>query len=330
MAGEEREVFEAVFSEGREGRSITPAEIADSGGPSTDEIAELVKTFGLQPPAPDEPWFTEVEADTLRRMQEVRDIWPLELSKQVGRVYGRLLNRIAQTEAQLFRLHVETRLRSDANERLEGLRRIGTALEKLLPISDPFIVGVHRRWLEHEMMQAAVMEVEEGGEDRPAFALPGRTNAAVLLCDLKDFTAFAVREGDHAAIQRIEDLADLVVRERGEDCRLTKSLGDGYMLVYSAPHRAVDVGKAIVEACEDSDPGVHASVHFGPAFVHEGDYFGSTVNLTARLLGAAERDQLVGSTVIAAKTSDRFQWAKCGERVLRGVGDPTEVFILTR
>jgi class 3 adenylate cyclase len=40
---------------------------------------------------------------------------------------------------------------------------------------------------------------------------------------------------------------------------------------------------------------VHASVHVGTAIARDGDYFGGAVNLTARLLGAAGRDELVAT-----------------------------------
>ena len=72
----------------------------------------------------------------------------------------------------------------------------------------------------------------------------------------------------------------------------------------------------------------HASVHHGRAIARDGDYFGSAVNLTARLLGAAERNELVGTRPVVERTGDGFDWQRVGKREVRGVARPVEVFRL--
>jgi len=65
-------------------------------------------------------------------------------------------------------------------------------------------------------------------------------------------------------------------------------------------------------------PGVHASVHHGHAIPREGDYFGSVINLTARLLSAAGRDELVATRPVVERCPD-ITWQPGGTRYLRGV-----------
>ena len=120
----------------------------------------VMQAFGLPTPAPDEAYFTPREADALIEIGRIGDLWPEEVMIQVSRVYGRLLARIAQTEIQLFRLHVERRLLAEGEDPLAALRRVQDAFARLLPISEPILVGVHRRWVEHELAQAAVREAE--------------------------------------------------------------------------------------------------------------------------------------------------------------------------
>ncbi len=75
-------------------------------------------------------------------------------------------------------------------------------------------------------------------------------------------------------------------------------------------------------------PGVHASVHRGIAVVREGDYFGGTVNLAARLLAVARREELVATAPVVKACGDSFEWEPLGERLIRGVEQPVEVFLL--
>jgi len=319
-------IFDEILMPAIAERTVSAKEIEDRGGISVATNLTMMQAFGLPMPAPDEAYFTPREAGALVEIGRIGDLWPEEVMIQVSRVYGRLLARIAQTEVQLFRLHVERRLLAEGEDRLAALRRVQDAFARLLPVSEPILVGVHRRWVEHELAQAAVREAEtEAG----ARALPGAVSVTFLFCDLKDFTAYADREGDEAAVGVIDRFADTVVRQRGPGFHFTKALGDGFMLVYSDPCAAVAAGGRVVDAMRGIDtPGVHASVHSGVALVREGDYFGSAVNLAARLLLAAERDQLVATRPVIEATGSAFSWDPAGTRQVKGMAQPVELFLL--
>jgi class 3 adenylate cyclase len=109
---------------------------------------------------------------------------------------------------------------------------------------------------------------------------------------------------------------------------MTKLLGDGFMLVYPEPRLAVAAGRRIIRAMRSTDqPGIHASVHHGPALPREGDYFGNAVNLAARLLALAERDELLASTPVVEQCPE-FEWEHCGSERMRGLSDEVRVFRL--
>ena len=75
-------------------------------------------------------------------------------------------------------------------------------------------------------------------------------------------------------------------------------------------------------------PGVHTSVHQGVVVYREGDYYGRVVNLAARLLGLAGRDELVVSETVASATAGRFAWESRGDHAIRGFSDPICVYRL--
>ena len=322
----QRAILGTIARHSAEGRSVTPAEIEAGGGPPHAQLSELMRAFGLPAPRANERSFTAAEADALIELWRHSEVWPFELAIQVSRVYGRLLARIAHATVQLWASVVEPGLRERTAER-GALLAGAQSLERLLPVSDALLAAVHRRWLEREATQMALREVPLTPHGEGSLAA---VEVSFLFCDLKDFTAFADRQGDDAAVRLIDRFAAVVTREHGPEARLTKLLGDGFMCAYPNPQLAVDAGARIIDAMSrPGDPGVHASVHHGLAIPREGDYFGAAVNLTARLLAFADRDELVATGSVLERC-DGLQWERAGTLRIRGVSNDVDVFRLKR
>jgi len=304
------------------GRTVTPAEIEVRCGMPVASLQELMRGFGVAVPDRDQPAFTPAEADALIRLWE-SDVWPFELAIQLSRMYGRLLARIAHATMQLWATVAEPRL--IANTGGQQARQIGVdAFEQLLPVSDALLAGVHRRWLAREAAQLAFRG------DTDASSPSSAVEVSLLFCDLKDFTSFVDRLGDDAAIRSIERFAEVVSHEQGPEARVTKLLGDGFMCAYPEPRLAVEAGTRIIDAMRaPNQPGVHASVHHGRAIPREGDYFGSAVNLTARLLAEAGRDELIATKEVVDRCAGG-RWRSAGSIRIRGISREVEIFKLMR
>ena len=321
-------IFDAVLMPTIAERTVTAEEIERQGGLRSDELQAFIAAFGLRPPPAGDPAFTPEEARVLVELGRLREVWPPDLDVRLGRVWGPLLAQIAQAAVQLFRHDVEPRLRAEDPDRLGGLQAVQGAFARLLPLADPLLIGVYRRWAEHELAQVAVSEAEAHGD---IARLPGAVSVAFLFCDLKGFTEYAAAEGDASATAAIERFAETVARARGEDSRMMKSLGDGVMLAYDRAPAAVAAGARIIDEAHAWMPlRVHASVHYGGAIARHGDYFGSAVNLAAHLLDAAAADELVATRAVVERTADAYAWESIGPRSVRGVADPVEVFRLHR
>lgn len=320
-------IFEAVLDPARSERTVSAQEIESAGGLTVAELQLISLTFGLRVPEPNEQFFTEDEAAAYMRFGELREVWPPEVQLQVSRVYGQALAHIARAEIQAFRLQVEPGLREAGGGERGGLPAVYEAFGQLLPLADPLLLGVHRRRVEHEVAQAAVQEAELRS---PKGRLPGAVEVTLAFCDLSGFTAYADARGDATAFEAIERFATIVSAELGEGGQVLKALGDGYMISFAEPAAAVGAcARIIARMRSDEALGVHASVHHGVALHREGDYFGSTVNLAARLLGLAERNQLVASEDVVRETSDqRFGWEPLGTRRVRGLSEPVSAYRL--
>ncbi|HEX6460685.1 MAG TPA: adenylate/guanylate cyclase domain-containing protein [Thermoleophilaceae bacterium] len=318
-------IFGPVLDSARLERTVRPRDIAAAGGLTEAEVAELVTAFGLPAPQPDDPFFTPQEADAIVALARLRDVWPREVYLQAARVYGHALSEIAENEVHLFRYDVERKILEEAGNSEHAIPRVREALEQLLPLADPMLVAVHRRWVEHQLAQAAVNEAELRS---PGLPLPGAQEVSFLFCDLKDFTAYADTRGDAAAIDAIERFSQ-IVHEQQAGGRIVKGIGDAYMLVFGRPEAAVAAGARIVERARDvGPPFVHASVHHGVAIYRDGDYFGRAVNLAARLLAVSDGNELVATQDVVEATGGAHTWTPRGAVTVRGMSEPVEVFTL--
>ena len=143
-----------------------------------------------------------------------------------------------------------------------------------------------------------------GGEvnDAGAALVPGTRNGpydtavrSVMFTDIVGSTELAQRMGDHVAFEMITQ-HDLIVRAAvGEAMgRVIKHTGDGIMAVFVSPVQAVKAACRIQEevanvAREEGQPRfqVRIGVAAGEPIEHDDDFFGTTVNLAARLCNTA-------------------------------------------
>ena len=170
-------IAEIIPARGAAARTVSADQIEASGGLPVERICELMEAFGLSLPAADESAFTPEEARVLDQLWQLREVWPFELSVQLGRVYGRLLARIAHASVQLWVGVVEPRLQAaDLDDRLRVLAAAET-FDGLLPVADTLLTGVHRRWIEREASQIAIRGAEREAGDQ---ALPGAVEVSIL------------------------------------------------------------------------------------------------------------------------------------------------------
>jgi len=151
----------------------------------------------------------------------------------------------------------------------------------------------------------------------------------VLFTDLKDSTRMYREIGDATAFGRVMNHFDIlkqVIAE--EDGALVKTIGDAVMAVFRCPARAVramlDVQAQLASPPEGMRPlSLKAGLHTGPCIAvtlnDRLDYFGSTVNMAARLEGQSTGDDVVISSAVYSDPQVRDL-----------LGDPDERFSATR
>jgi len=156
-----------------------------------------------------------------------------------------------------------------------------------------------------------------------------------IFADIAGFTALTEAHGDEEAVKLVEEFAEAVEAElppvRGEHI---KTIGDALMLRIPAPGDAVLLALRIANdlIAEHGAPAVRVGLHHGPAVERNGDYFGASVNLAARVSALASGGEvlLTGQTAALVPDLEGVLYESRGRQTLRNVAEPIEIFAVLR
>jgi adenylate cyclase len=150
----------------------------------------------------------------------------------------------------------------------------------------------------------------------------------ICFLDITGYSRLTQERGDDAAAELASTVARLVerssVRHGGKPI---KWLGDGVMFYFR------DCGPSVRSALEMVDwlasaglPPAHVGLHTGPVLFQAGDYFGQTVNVTARIAEFARPGEVLVSQLVADGTDDAaVAFQAIGPIELKGMSGTTEL-----
>jgi adenylate cyclase len=305
--------------------------------PKTYEVAckELGWTIEFVQQAHEALGLARPEPESLVRDDDAEMFSIGQFAKQLGlsdaelcrvlRVYGENLGRIGAAEAPFFHDFVESpMLRSgmSENEMLQASSQISPQLRQMVERS---ILWVYRRHQEHATIEHIVEHVESLLEEAGlALARPARPPAMVFL-DLVGYTRLTEERGDQVAAELVGRLGELVhSRSQRFGGRPVKWLGDGVMFHFPDPGQAVHCSLDLVDRTPAAGlPPAHVGVNAGPVIFRDGDYFGRTVNVAARIAGqAGPGEVLVSDEVVAVASGDGLRFDRIGPVELKGLSSP--------
>ena len=110
-----------------------------------------------------------------------------------------------------------------------------------------------------------------------------------------------------------------------------KVIGDGVMLRCDDPGAAVRLGLELVDEPDGELPPVRVGIHTGPALANDGDWYGTTVNVAARLCAVAPGGEVMVSeaTRQAAGDLEQIDWGTRELHWLRNVSEPVATFLVS-
>jgi adenylate cyclase len=303
----------------------------------TRTLAEAAEECGLEPALIERiwtaAWFShesldhigEEDMQLLRYMAAVLEAgFPLVAFLQLVRVYGQAMAQIADAEVKLFHLYVHEPL---MREGLPGLRMAeemsGLAAE-LLPLASPIMDRVHQRALQHFVEQDVVGHLEaEGGE-------LGRLRVAIAFADLAGYTRLTEEAGEEEAVDVVERFVEAVQETLPDDARVIKTIGDEVMVAGADPAALVDWAVGFQVLHEGRRPLPRIGIHAGLALYRDGDYYGRSVNLAARVGARAAGGEVLVTRPVVDAAGPHLAFEEIGEVKLKGFREATALFLARR
>jgi adenylate cyclase len=237
------------------------------------------------------------------------------------RVYGESLRRVAETEAAWWRTEVERPLVEAGVGKGEVLNVAAQWGMEIAPLLDEGLLAFYHGHQEHAWLKNIIDNFESA---LTAAGLRTTLHHAPAVCflDITGYTRLTEERGDEAAAHLAARLAQLVQRTaQRHGGKPVKWLGDGVMFYFREPAQGVVAALEMLVGVTDAGlPPAHVGLHAGPVVFQEGDYFGRTVNIAARIADYARPGEvLVSQEVVEASAGAGVTFREIGPVELKGV-----------
>jgi adenylate cyclase len=263
----------------------------------------------------------ELAVVPLIELQVAEGFRPIAIERGL-RVMGDSLRRIAETEAEWFRSEiVQPMLAAGLTENDVG-KRTAELAPRLAATSVQALVAIYHAQERHAWMTNIVTGLAGAVARAGLQTNLERRQPAMCFLDITGYTRLTQEQGDEAGAQLAEKLARLVQRTSVQHGgRPVKWLGDGVMFFFPDPGPGVAAALAMVQGVTDAGlPPAHVGLHAGPVVFQEGDYYGQTVNVAARIGEYARPGEvLVSQEVVDASEGAGVSFREIGPVELKGV-----------
>jgi adenylate cyclase len=312
-------------------RTETYEELAAELGRSPELVRRLSSELGLPPSADDR--VRAEDAQMLSLVVTKLDLADEDELSRFARLYGGTVQRLVGSGLQFFDQTVRQRVATYelSNEEKDALvYRKAAGFTQLVAGLVPWLQRRHR---EHSVLEYIVSVTEGFMEERGITPRQPKQPPAIAFLDLTGYSALAEERGDEAAAELAAGLAGVVQEAaRTQGCRPVKWLGDGVMFHFSDSGRAIRSSLELIEQTERAiSVPARIGINAGTVIAQEGDYFGRTVNIAARIADYARpREVLVSEDAKRSARIADVEFELIGDVPLKGVSNAVRLHKATR
>jgi adenylate cyclase len=313
-------------------RTATFEELGEELGRSPELLRRLSFEVGLPPLADDR--VRDEDAELLKLIVTRLDLASDEELSRFARLYGGSVQRLVSSGLQFFDRAVRHRVAGFddlSNQEKDALvYRKAAGYTELVASIVPWLQRRHR---EHSVLAYVVSVTEQYMEQRGIRPLPPKQPPAIAFLDLTGYTAVAEEHGDQAAAELASGLAGVVNQAaQAHNGRAVKWLGDGVMFHFTDPGRAILAALDLIEQTEHAiRVPARMGINAGTVIAQEGDYFGSTVNIAARIADYAQpHEVLVSEDTREVAHADGVEFELIGDVPLKGVSQSVRLHRVLR
>jgi adenylate cyclase len=296
-------------------------------GRSPELLRQLSSELGLPPPADDR--IRSEDAEMLSRIVTTLDVVDDAELVRFVRLYGGSVRRLVESAVQFFDRAVHRRIIGLDLPSAQKDLLIDEKGASVIDLVNRLVPWLQRRLREHAILDYVVATTEAYMDERGIAPRRETQLPAIAFLDLTGYTALTEEAGDEAAAELATGLATVVQEAaQAHGGRAVKWLGDGVMLHFADPGGAVLSSLDLVERTETfvSVP-ARVGINAGSVVVQEGDYFGRTVNIAARIADYARpREVLVSEDAKRRAKLVGVQLELIGDIGLKGVSRPVTLY----
>jgi adenylate cyclase len=308
--------------------STTFQRLSDETGIPFDLLSVVREALGYpEPKAEDYVREDELSVIGAVEFQLSKGFRPIMIERWL-RVYGDSFRRIAETETDAYRREVVVPLLETGMSEREMLDVQAHLGSEMGPLIERALLAIYHGHQERTWTRVW-MESVEGALEKAGLHSQLHSQPAVSFLDLTGYTQLTEEHGDEAAADLAGRLRDVVrqtsLTHEGES---VKFLGDGVMFYFPNPTNSVLAALDMVErAATKSLPPARVGIHAGPVVFQEGDYFGRTVNIAARITDYSRPGEvLVSRDVVDSASADGLSFTQIGPVTLKGVAGPIHLY----
>jgi len=300
-------------------------QVSDRTGIPLELLTVIREAIGMAEPSPgDRLREDEVAVLPFVELQLAEGFRPIAIERLL-RVLGEATRRITESEAAWWYSEVLEPAIAEGKSP-EDIGQIELA-DRTAPLAEQTLLAMYhaqqaRAWTANIIDSFEVLMAREGIHSRL------ERPPAICFLDITGYTRLTQERGDDAAADLAATLARLVQRSSVQHGgKPIKWLGDGVMFHFRDPGLGVRSALEMVDGLAAAGlPPAHVGLHTGPVLFQEGDYFGQTVNLTARIADYARPGEVLVSRAVADASQEvGIAFQDIGPVELKGVAGTTHL-----
>ncbi len=305
--------------------SETFQEVSKRTGVSFELLSLAREAIGFAPPSPDDR-LREDEMEVVPFLEVFSEGFRPIAVERLLRAYGDSTRRITEAEGAWWTSEVI----EPAVAAGKGPEEIANAelANRSAPAAERALLAMYhakqaRSWTANIITGFEQLMAEAGIHSRL------ERPPAICFLDITGYTRLTQERGDEEAASLASTVAKLVQRTSLQHGgKPIKWLGDGVMFYFPDPGPGVACALEMVAGLADSGlPPAHVGLHRGPVLHQEGDYFGQTVNIAARIADYARPGEVLVSEAMADGSQDvGVAFQDIGSVELKGLSGTMRLF----
>jgi adenylate cyclase len=294
-------------------------QVADRTGIPLELLMVVRESIGMAQPSPDDRLREDEMAIVPFVELQLAEGFRAPAIERLLRVQGDGTRRITEQEGAWWNSEVIEPAMAAGN----GPEEIANAdlADRIAPLSEQALLAMYHAQ-EARAWTANIIEAFEEMMAKAGIHSRLERQPAICFLDISGYTRLTQERGDDAAADLSTTVARLVQRSSVQHGgKPIKWLGDGVMFYFGDPGPGVRAALEMVDGLASAGlPPAHVGLHAGPVLFQEGDYFGQTVNLSARIADYARQGEVLVSQAVAdASKETGITFGDIGPVELKGV-----------